>query len=362
MTFSVADLTRDEPDAAGVVVMQIYIKIDRLYAVYRTEERIVIQFADDQGRGADQRKSLSELYVTRGAVDSLLDEVRDTTDPNRLKRARRYERRLADALTLGLQGQSNQAATELESLKQDLLEERKSNSRQTYLVASMGVAAALVLLIAILSSPKLGIGLGGEHRAAVESMWFAAAIGTVGAFFSVALAVRNREIEPSISIRDTVIDAGLRLFVGAVSGTLLYALVKVRAVGLLIGNANITGTDSFSSSGPDWLLLLLVAFVAGFLERMVPDMLAKATPGEAGEARPQLSSRSMAEDAASNERNPLGQPIAAAPPPAEEREPTDDADQSADDCCDHPASPDQLTQDVELPEALGGVEDAPVKP
>jgi len=366
MTFSVADLTRFMPDGAGVIVQQIYIKIDGLYAVYRTEERVVIQYADDPGKGADQRKSLSELYVNRGFVDSLLDEICDNQDPKCQARVLRYQRRLADALTLGLQGQCNLAATELDSLKQALVEERKSRARQSYLVASFGVAATLVLLIAILSSSLVNFGLSADRSAAAASMWFAAAVGTIGAFFSTILAVRNREIEPSISIRDTVIDAALRLFVGAISGTLLYVLIKVKAFGLTIGSAQINGDDSFASGGTGWLLVLLVAFVAGFLERLVPDMLAKVSATAAKDSKPPLSAKSAAEDAASSETNPLGQqaaPGAAAAGAAAAASPTapepDDPERDEDDCCDRPGTPDLLTEDVELPEAVGGVEEAP---
>jgi hypothetical protein len=370
MTFKVADLCRDQLDAAGVKVEQIYVKVDGLYAIYRTNERIVIQYADDQVQGADQRKSLSEVCITRGTIDSLLDELRDTEDPNRLKRARRYERRLVDALALGLQGQTNSASIEMERLKQDLVEERRSGSRQAYLAASLAVGVGLILLIALFSSSLFNFGLPNDRRSVSASMWFSAAVGTVGAFCSTALAIRNREIEPSISVRDTMVDAGLRMLVGALSGALLYALIKVGAFGLSVGNARIDGNAAFLSSGSGWLLVLLVAFVAGFLERLVPNLLAKSTPIETAGAKTSITARSAAEDAASTERNPLGKVTGAgagaagaapfdAVSPGDET--SDDPEKDEDDCCDRPGTPDLLTQDIELPEALGGVEEAPLK-
>ena len=366
MTFKVADLCRNHLDSTGVMVEQVYTKVEGLYAVYRTEERIVIQFSDDQAQGADQRKSLSDLYVPRGEIDTLLDEMRETRDKLRLSRARRYERRLADALTLGLQGQSNQALAEVERLKQDLLEERKSSARQFYLLASLAVGAPLILLIALLSSGLFDFGLSGPQRVVANSMWFAAAVGTVGAFFSTAMAIRNREIEPSISLQDTMLDAGLRMLVGALSGALVYALVKAGAFAMKIGNADINDSEAFSSGGADWLLVLLVAFIAGFLERLVPNLLAKASAGEVKQTKTTISSRSAAEDAASSELNPLGQPAGGQPAPGAPTDPADPADESDDPesgedlCTDRPGTPEHVTQDVELPETLGGVEEAPV--
>lgn len=364
MTSKVADLIRNQPDSAGVIVEQIYIKVSELYAVYRTDERVVIQFADDPALGAEQRKSLIDLALTRGAIDSLLAEMRDTRDHGRLKRAQRYERRLADALTLALQGQTNQATAELDSLKQHLVEERKSYARRTYLLTSVAAGAGLILLIAVLSSSLFNFGVPAGHRAVAASMWFAAAVGTVGAFFWTAIAVSNREIEPSVSLWDTASDAGLRMFVGALSGALIFALIRAKAFGITIGSAVIDGNSArFLSSGADWLLVLLVAFVAGFMQRLVPDMLAKATASEVTQVKAPVSHRSAAEDARSTEQNPRGDAAGAGAPaaaplaePAEEDQ--DDPEQDEDDCSNRPGAPELLTQDVELPEALGGVEDA----
>lgn len=354
MPFRVRDVTRDQPDQEGNVVRRLFIKIDALYAVYATDDRVTIQFADDQAQGAAQRKSMAALFLPRGTIDSLLNELRDRADRDRLKRADRYERRLADALTLGLQGQSNQAALEMEALKRDLIEERRSSARQTYLGASVAGGAGLLLLIAFLSWA-----LGGTFRPAqvaeAASLWFAAAIGVIGAFFSSALAVRARQIEPGISFWDTAVDASLRLFVGAVSGGLLYALIQSGAFGLTIGSATVGGGDAFASRGADWLLLLLVAFIAGFLERLVPEMLARVSATDAKTVPAALTATAAAEDAASDERHPLGPaaPAAAAPPPPGDA--ADDPEADEDDCCDRPGAPELLTEDIELPETVGGV-------
>ncbi len=157
------------------------------------------------------------------------------------------------------------------------------------------------------------------------------------------------------------------MFVGALSGALLYALIEARAFSIAIGGANIDGAaPGFSSGGSDWPLLLLIAFVAGFFERFVPDLLAKASVGAVPETKPAMSSRSVAEDAASSELNPLGKATGVALPPPDdaavaEAAAEDDPEKDVDDCSDRPATPELLTQDVELPEAVGGVQDVPAK-
>jgi len=360
MTFKIADLTLKQPDANGAIVERIYIRIDTLYAVYCTGERVAIQFADDPEFGAEQRKSLGELLVTRGTIDSYLATMR--ADPKLSGCVQRYERRLADALILALQGQTNQAVAEMERLHADLVEERRSTARQVSLIATLGAGLLLILLIAVLS--LIDVGLSDTRRAEITNLWFAAAVGTVGAFFWTALAIRNREIEPGISKIDTTVDAGLRVIVGALSGALIFALIKAGAFGITIGDAIIGNNDSFDLRD-EWMLVLVVAFVAGFLQHLVPDLLAKAAPSAGTGTRAAVSARSAAEDARSTERNPLGQggeaaPVTVVAVPVEGADQAALAEEDEDDCCDRPGTPALQTEDVELPEALGGVEEEPL--
>src|SRR3954464_4804671 len=71
--FKVADIKRGEEDSAGVRVTHVYAKVDTAYAVYRTDERVVVQSSDDPALGGDQRKLLAPLGPVRGEIDGLID-------------------------------------------------------------------------------------------------------------------------------------------------------------------------------------------------------------------------------------------------------------------------------------------------
>jgi hypothetical protein len=85
--FSVADVCTGQPDSTGAPIRDVYTKVEGVYAVYQTDERVMIHFADDEALGADQRKSLADLYITRGTINWMLDELRATSDQNRIARA-----------------------------------------------------------------------------------------------------------------------------------------------------------------------------------------------------------------------------------------------------------------------------------
>src|SRR5262249_53053237 len=156
------------PDSTGTMILDVYTKVEKVYAVYQTEQRVMIQFADDQALGADQRKSLTDLYITRGTINWMLDEMRATGNEHGVARTHRYARRLADSLIIGLQGQTQQAAAELESLKNDLAEESKSRNRLRYLMTAGAVALAVIAIIAVINSPLINY-----HEPVAQTLWYA---------------------------------------------------------------------------------------------------------------------------------------------------------------------------------------------
>jgi hypothetical protein len=87
----------------------------------------------------------------------------------------------------------------------------------------------------------------------------------IGAIFSIALAIRGRTVALDTERLDNVTDGVLRLSIGVISaGVLLLLLASGMLPSLMIGDTKVTG------SGLTWQTVL-----AGFLERLVPDLLEK---------------------------------------------------------------------------------------
>ncbi len=66
MMFTIRDIKLNGRDSANAEIIDCYAKIENAYAVYRTEDRVLVQFADDPRLGADQRKLLCPLGPLRG--------------------------------------------------------------------------------------------------------------------------------------------------------------------------------------------------------------------------------------------------------------------------------------------------------
>ena len=105
---------------------------------------------------------------------------------------------------------------------------------------------------------------------ASSDLWLAAKAGLIGASFSIALAIRGRTVALDTELLDNVTDGTLRLLIGVISaGVLLLLFASGIVPNLKIGDA------IFSGGTLTWQTVLLVGFVGGFMERLVPDLLEK---------------------------------------------------------------------------------------
>lgn len=337
----VSAIEKDKPDSTGAQICAVYAKRPPDYAVYRTLERLLVHYADNAEREQTQRASLVRLNPIRGEINGLVDGWRCSRNAQLRAKGQAFDRRVADSLVLGLEGDVDSAGKLLAAIKQEIIEERTSWARFQYLIAALVTVLLAVLLASCLGSDWFRWRFF-DFPPSARQMLFAFVTGAVGAFFSIAIAIRSRTVLTDLRYRDNTLDAMLRIFIGAIAASLLACFVIAHAVELKIGSA------AYSSEDP-WLYILIVAFLGGFSERMVPDLLSKFAD-QAGAAGGKGSQTTTATEIATTNSAPAA---AAAP----QSQPVGPDPATADDhcLCDHPVADDQVTLDTELPAATGGV-------
>src|SRR4029077_19291399 len=94
--------------------------------------------------------------------------------------------------------------------------------------------------------------------------------GLVGAAFSIALGIRNRTVGLDLNRLDNITDGVLRLLIGVIAaGVLLLILASGILPNMKIGDMTVSGGIN------SWKVVMVVGFIGGFLERLVPDLLEK---------------------------------------------------------------------------------------
>jgi hypothetical protein len=331
-------------DAADAEITEVYAKDPPSYAVYLTKDRVMVHYADDPAEAAGQRTALVRLNPLRGDINGLIDGWRWDT-PRLQAKAKRYQRRIADALVVALEKDPDGAMGILQEAKSDIIDERTSVARFQYLLAAAIAVLAVALLVWALSRTWFP-NLLGLFPASAHSLWVGAGAGALGAFFSIAVGIRSRTVLTDLRRLDNLSDAVLRITIGVIASVILICLLKSGITTVTFGTARLNP----GAGGDLWITVFVFGFLGGFSERLVPDLLAKiaAPPG------PPAPSPTPAPPAPAAVAAVAGG--AAAPPAA----PADDAaggaaegaDEDADGCI---ADDQSATADADLPATAGGV-------
>jgi hypothetical protein len=240
-------------DARGVIIDQIYAVKDARYAIYRAGARMMVHFADDPTVADEQRKRLNGLAGIRARLAML------TADLDRS--AAYYDGQIAHALQLALEREPEKAREIMAQTVERAEQERASRGRIQYLLYGLATAAAFLVI--------LGLGYASvTFEKPASDLWLAAIGGAIGAVFSMSIAIRSRAVAFDLYPNANIADGALRILVGVVSAGVLVLLMATNLVPKLqIGGGALTGETA------TWETILLVGFIAGFLERLLPDIL-----------------------------------------------------------------------------------------
>jgi len=263
----VDDIREGALDRRGLLIERVYAK-EPLFAVYGTREGPQVQFAEDAKVSAVQR----EAYA---AIDPLIVEIATLLSQWRGYTIRGAERRTAGAIRAALCGYPKTAMTTLEEVKALVIAERELRGRAWTLLFSFSTALAITLALVVtvrLQAHLVFFDLWTKDFPSLPPWAVVVLAGMVGALFSSTIAVREKSLAANLNRLENFVDGASRVFVGAVAAVALFIFFKAGLIpSVKVGEYELKAETIENNDK----LLLTLGFLAGFLERLVPDLLKK---------------------------------------------------------------------------------------
>ena len=257
----VGDIVVGAYDSRGERVETIFTKKEGLYVIYRArgEKQVVVHFADDPIVEGKQRCGIAPLASLRAKLNHLMNYTRNTAY---------FDAEVANALQLALDGRPDTGREVLSHAVSRAESRRACAGRLQYLLFAVVISACL--LVALAAGSQLPLGSPGS------ALWLAGIGGTVGAFFSICIAIRSRSVALDIDHKANFTDSALRVLIGAIAaGGLLLFLSSGILPKAAVGDFQLSGD---TAQAWRWETVLVIGFIAGFLERLFPSLIESQAP------------------------------------------------------------------------------------
>jgi hypothetical protein len=263
---TVEAVRKGSSDGRGETIERIFFRRDE-YAIYLANGTVTVQFSNCTNKASAQIRAIAELLPLRNKLQYLGRGLttRRTTSGSATEADGNpcYFSQIADAMRLGLENQLPMGRSILEGAIADLTALVERDGRVCYLKA--GVLTMLGFMFASLVGVVVSLWSGSDF---FSKMFAASCSGAIGAMLSIALGIRNRTVAVDGYARSNRMEAALRVLIGVISGVVLY---------LVLSSGLVTGMDSMLKPAEfgAWKMTILIGFMGGFLERLVPDLLEK---------------------------------------------------------------------------------------
>ncbi|MEQ8332959.1 hypothetical protein [Nisaea sp.] len=279
--FPLRELEIGTPDKRGRTVIDILWAVQD-FKIYKTDKGISPQFSDDPQQARQQRQDymalgpeladlnqqINLLNTGWGRMLAWITRKFGASDDPRLAY---YERETARGIAQALSGQPDEGRATLADLNTRISKRLSNILRVLYfsicVVATLEIAVGLAIYTKTMTAPETETLLGLN----VFELCVAAVMGCLGALLSTAIGLRRLAIDPAATLTINITYAIQRMLVGVLGAVVLHISLKSGIVSNLLGT-----TASAPAEAGTIYKLAFVSLLAGFSERLVPNLLDRA--------------------------------------------------------------------------------------
>jgi hypothetical protein len=161
----------------------------------------------------------------------------------------------------------------------------KSHYRKKYAFANL-IAFGAIEVVLIVVAIIFAITLVNPPLAAVPHYAVYGALGGLGAFLSVIIGIRSIDVNIDLKVWEHIFAGATRIFIGVIGGLVVGLALDSNLIDPTFGHAGVTAE---AASGihleTDRAMYFIFAFIAGFSESLVPDLLRRGEDAIGGDAQ-----------------------------------------------------------------------------
>lgn len=275
--FYLKDVVKDGVDKRGRKILDVLWAVED-FKIFKTERGISPHFSDDDAIAQKQRERYLSLGQELSRMNHLIHLLPgkwwqfDRGPGDEQDNATRvyYERELARGVAQALTGDPEQGRATLGALSKRLEKRLRNKGRVIYFAMCLFSALLIVLIASVFMRETIGIN--------TSELAFAAIMGSLGALLSTAAGLRQLRIDASATLFMNWVYGGQRMLVGVLGAIVLYFAVRSGiALELIPGAAGVSEDGNLNI-----YKLAFISVLAGFSERLVPNLLDRE-PGDVGD-------------------------------------------------------------------------------
>jgi hypothetical protein len=259
--FLLCELMEGKDDKLGHIVEEI-LWIGQNYAIYRSQKGVYVQFSNVLQEAAEQRCRFTEISPELCELRYLTNEMRSGWNPTRRHPSYLYDHNIAQAVMLVMENKVA-AGQQLAQQALKMAVQRVTNDNTIrYFACCVGFwIVSIVISAAVGALARYGV-----HSQELFIYAVAAISGATGAVLSVAARLQSFQLRPCHQSGMNYLMSMTRVGIGLIAGPILLLLA------LTVLHAQIKTIVPMMA---DWPGAAVLGLVAGFAERLIPNLLGR---------------------------------------------------------------------------------------
>ena len=280
-------LRRDGEDANGFKIQNVYCST-RLFFIYEADNQVRFKLPDDYEVARELRRKVADLGGLRTSIEDLRAEP-SLSQNEKIRAAREISWALAQAFEDESSPPSEKPKEILTRVDARLRSLVKSHYRKKYVLANLAAFGAIEVILILLAIGfahwwNVPESLGALHRYAIYG-----ACGALGALLSVITGIRSIDVDINLKKWEHIFAGATRILIGVVGALVIGLALDSKFIDPTLGSADLIADTAKGSLERKLALYLLFAFIGGFSESLVPNLLRKgeqAAGGSEGQSTP----------------------------------------------------------------------------